>query len=105
MLEPVERLDGGVVAEADGGEGDEAEVGSRGGGPALPGGKEDGAHEDEAEDEHQVDHDRNHDQVRRHVPLLPNLVKANPSRPDTDAKLIPNKLNLRSTKTKTNTSN
>ena len=33
MLEPVERLDGGVVAEPDGGEGDEAEVGGGGGRP------------------------------------------------------------------------
>ena len=50
--------------------------------PALPGGEEDGAHEDEAEDEHEVDHDRNHHQVRRHITFLSNLVKANPSGPE-----------------------
>ena len=33
VLKPVERLDGGVVAEADGGEGDKAEVGGGGGRP------------------------------------------------------------------------
>ena len=81
VFEPIERLHGGVVAKADGCEGDEAEVGGSGGGPALPRGKEDGAHEDEAEDEHQVHHDRNHDQVRWHVTFLPNLIETNPSRP------------------------
>ena len=33
VFEPIERLHGGVVAKADGGEGDEAEVGGSGGGP------------------------------------------------------------------------
>ena len=82
MLEAVERLDRSVVAEADGGQGDEAEVGSSGGRPALPGGEEDRADEDEAEDEHEVDHDGDHHQVGRHVPLLTDLVEPDPTRSD-----------------------
>ena len=82
VLEAVERLDRSVVAEADGGQGDEAEVGGSGGRPALPGGEEDRADEDEAEDEHEVDHDGDHHQVGRHVPLLADLVEPDPTRSD-----------------------
>ena len=46
MFEPIERLHGGVVAKADGGEGDEAEVGGSGGGPDGDDDDDDGGDDD-----------------------------------------------------------
>ena len=58
------------------GESYEAEVSGFGGGPALPGRKQDRADENESKNQHQVNHDGNHHQVCRHVSLLADLVEA-----------------------------